>query len=68
MVAAGVCSPRTASDPRTPRRSGSEPIGNEVGPFLAVGRHAQQVSDEKRRTSIFAVQLTGSVATAVERS
>jgi MFS family permease len=43
------------------------PSGNEVGPFLAVEQASlSQVTDEKRRTSIFAwYNLTGSVATAV---
>jgi MFS family permease len=43
------------------------PSGNEVGPFLAVEQASlSEVSDPKRRTSIFAwYNLTGSVATAV---
>ena len=43
------------------------PSGNEVGPFLAVEQASlSQVSDDKRRTSIFAwYNLTGSVATAL---
>jgi MFS family permease len=42
------------------------PSGNEVGPFLAVEQASlSQVSDDKRRTSIFAwYNLTGSIATA----
>jgi MFS family permease len=43
------------------------PSGNEVGPFLAVEQASlSQVTDAKRRTSIFAwYNLTGSIATAV---
>ncbi len=43
------------------------PSGNEVGPFLAIEQASlSQVSDQRRRTSIFAwYNLTGSVATAV---
>ena len=43
------------------------PSGNEVGPFLAVEQASlSQVSDDRRRTSIFAwYNLTGSVATAL---
>jgi MFS family permease len=43
------------------------PSGNEVGPFLAVEQASlTQVTDAKRRTSIFAwYNLTGSIATAV---
>ena len=42
------------------------PSGNEVGPFLAVEQASlSQVSDDRRRTSIFAwYNLTGSIATA----